>query len=125
MSDSRFGELETHKRDQRDIDFLACDRAGMSARQLSERFGVTDRTVQRWRKRLGIKHRQYVQKHPKSDRDLVEHLLDEGCSFAEAARTVGVAASTIRQWFPDRKPWTRQECSEYAVLIRQLGEIAA
>lgn len=125
MTDNRFGEFETHKREQRDVDFLACDRAGMSARQLAERFGVTARTVQRWRKRLGVKHRQYVEKHPKSDRAMVEYLLDEGCSFTEAGRTIGVSDVTIRRWFPDRSAWTKQEVVEYAVLIRQFGKVAA
>lgn len=125
MTDPRFGELERHRREQRDVDFLACERAGMSARQLAERFDVTSRTVQRWRKRLGIKYRQYVQKHPASDHEMVEYLLNEGCSFAEAARTVGVSDTTIYQWFPDRKPWTKQECADYAVLIRQMGRLAA
>lgn len=125
MTDPRFGELEVRRREQRDSDFLACERAGMSARQLAERFGVTDRTVQRWRNRLGVTHRPYIEKHPDSDRSMAEYLLDQGCSFLEAARTVGVSDMTIVRWFPDRKPWTKQECGEYAVMVRQLGRMAA
>lgn len=125
VTDPRFTEAEVHRREQRDVEFLACDRAGMSASQLSERFGVTARTVQRWRKRLGIKHRQYVEKHQDSDRNMAEYLLDEGCSFQETARTLGVSDMTIYRWFPDRKPWSKQECAEYAVLVRQMGRLAA
>ena len=109
---------------ERDADFLRCEQSGMTAAQIAERYGVTIRTVTRWRTRLGVNHRPPAIMHPVSDRALVERLLDEGCSFLEAARTVGVDRSTVKRWFPDREPWSRSEVGRFAWLVRRYGEAA-
>lgn len=108
---------------ERDQEFLRCDRAGMSIRQMAERFNVSPRTVERWRHRLGVA-RPIAPKRPESARLRAEYLLDQGCSFREAAITVGVSPKTISRWFPDRQPWTRQEVSQFAVMVRTMSRVA-
>ncbi|WP_396657152.1 helix-turn-helix domain-containing protein [Microbacterium oxydans] len=109
---------------ERDKDFLRCERSGMSAAKIAERFGVDPRTVVRWRTRLGVNHAPPSTPHPMSDRALVEHLLDEGCSFQEAARTVGIDRSTVYRWFPDRRPWSKSEAGQFSAMVRHYGRAA-
>lgn len=109
---------------ERDAEFKACDNAGMTAKQLAERFNLTPRSVTRWRRRLGISHTPPPVAHPESDKERARQLLDQGCSFAEAGRTVGVYGTTIRNWFPDRPAWTNRQSIEHAVLVRTFKDVA-
>lgn len=109
---------------ERDAEFVACDRAGMSTRRLSERFKVSERTISRWRTRLHINHVPPAVRHPDTDRDIALALIREGASFTEAARTVGAHQTTVRKWFPDVEAWSHQQCVEYAVLIRTFKDVA-
>lgn len=101
--------------------FLWCERSGMSARGIAERFGVTTRTVVRWRNRMHLSHAPATERHPDEDREIARRLLEDGCSFLEAARTVGVSQWTIRRWFPDATAWTKQQASEHAAFIRRMN----
>ncbi|QWY84638.1 helix-turn-helix DNA binding domain protein [Microbacterium phage Footloose] len=116
--------MTLHSQAERDKDFLRCEQSGMTAAQIAERYGVTIRSVSRWRTRLGVNHLPPAYVRPPSDRALVERLLDEGCSFSEAARTVGVHRSTIVRWFPDREPWSKSEAGKFAAIVRRYGEAA-
>lgn len=109
---------------QRDIEFRMCDRAGYTAAQLAQRFNITERSVSRWRTRLGINHRPPATPYPETMHEAAERLLDDGCSFHEAARTLGISSTTLYRWFPDRPRWSTQQCSEFAVLVRMFGEVA-
>lgn len=104
--------------------FIACDRAGMTTRQLSERFNVSVRTVSRWRTRLHINHVEPAVRHPEEDREQALALIREGASFSEAARTVGAHQTTVRAWFPDVPAWSHQQCVEHAVLVRTFKDVA-
>lgn len=106
-------------------EFLRCEQAGMSASEIAARLNVTKRTVTRWRQRHHLSHCPPQPKRPESVHEAAERLLDQGCSFSEAGRTVGVSASTIAKWFPERHAWSHQECVEFAVLVRTLGKVAA
>lgn len=107
-----------------EAEFLGCEQSGMSAREIAERFGVSTRTISRWRRTLGVSHAAPTQTRPVEVHERVAQLLDDGCSFAEAARTVGVSSRTVARWFPDRSPWSKQQASELAVAVRLLGRAA-
>lgn len=118
-------DMTTTSSAERDVEFLQCEQAGMSAAQMAERFNVSTRTIERWRNRLGVTHCAQTPRMPDSARRQAEYLLDQGCSFSETARTVGVSWKTIYRWFPDRHPWSRQEVVEFAVMVRAMGRLAA
>lgn len=101
--------------------FLWCEAVGMSARQIAERFGVTTRTVVRWRNRMNVTHMPAHEAHSPEDRELARRLLEDGCSFHETARTVGASDATVRGWFPDIPAWTKKQASEHAAFIRRMN----
>lgn len=93
--------------------FIELDRAGKSAAQIASELGVSDRFVQRWRRRLGLS-KDFRSRHSQSDRDLARQLVEDGCPRAEVARTVGASVDTIDRWFPDATWWTRAETLQFA-----------
>lgn len=103
--------------------FRSMERAGASLAQIADAFGVSTRSASRWRGKLGLRHEEPHQPRPQSDRDRAAALLDDGCSFEEVSRTLGVTAPTVRRWYPDRPAWTRQEVGTYAAQARLLNEI--
>lgn len=109
---------------ERDAEFVACDRAGMTTKQLSERFKVSERTISRWRTRLHINHVEPAVRHPDEDRVQALALIREGASFSEAARTVGAHQTTVRRWFPDVDAWSPRQCIEWAVFVRTFKDVA-
>lgn len=98
--------------------FRALDSEGRSLREIAAAFGVSTKSVSRWRNKLGLTKEPPAVARPQSDRDRAAALLDDGCSFSEAARSLGVAATTITRWFPDRQPWTRVQSGEFSSMIR-------
>jgi transcriptional regulator with XRE-family HTH domain len=98
-------------------EYLGCEQAGLTAAEIAARFGVTTRTVSRWRTRLDLNRMPAPVKRPASAHELAERLLDDGCSFEETARTVGVARKTIIRWFPNRQPWSKAQVGEYVGAI--------
>lgn len=47
-------------------------------------------------------------------REQARRLIEDGCSLAETARTVGVDAKTVGRWFPDAPRMTTAEVAEWA-----------
>lgn len=100
--------------------FKALDDAGYSAPQIAQRLGVNVRTVTRWRNSTSRSRAKPIVR-PESDREHARRLIDDGCSFAEAAETVGVTASTIRRWFPDARAWTPREAGLWRQALYGFG----
>lgn len=103
----------------RDARIATLTRQGMSAAQIAVRVGVTKRTVCRARRRTGTSLGEaQVPMSPEETRR-VESLLDDGCSLAEALRTIGRAGTgSIRRRFAGRA-WTKQQIAAHAALIRK------
>lgn len=101
--------------------FLWCERVGMSAREIAERFGVSQRTVVRWRHQTQLSHTPAPEPHSAEEREHARRLIEGGCSLRDAGNTVGVSEVTIRRWFPDVPAWTKQQVGEYAALIRRMN----
>lgn len=90
---------------------------GFSVPQIADRLGVCERTVTRDRRILGC-----VPPAPtplsEADIDRIRCLLEDGCSIAEAARTVGRSIRAVKYHFPDATGWTRRECGELGMALR-------
>ncbi|UZT28743.1 helix-turn-helix DNA binding protein [Nocardia phage NS-I] len=75
-------------------------RAGKTVAQVAETLGVARETVSRDLKALGMG--TPVRRVSAEDWARAEALLDDGASYSEAARTIGVAVSTVRNRYPGR-----------------------
>ncbi|MAP64021.1 MAG: hypothetical protein CMH34_09835 [Microbacterium sp.] len=102
--------------------FIELDARGLSAAEIADIMHVDPRTVTRWRHAAGRSKAPAAVRRDGDVRARALALLDEGASFAEAARTVGVCRSTIARWFPDRRAWTRMEAGRWSAQIRDLNE---
>ena len=89
--------------------------------EIAESFHVTERTVVRWRTRMGVNLREPATPHSLGDRERARQLLDEGCSRAEVGRTLGVAGRTVHRWFPDEPGWSKAQAGAHGVMVRRLN----
>lgn len=85
-------------------------RAGHSAAEIAVRLGVTPRTVHRDRRATGTAQPEPT---PMTDREhaIVQRLLADGASCAEAGRTIGRSKTTILRHYPEHA-WTRKQVGE-------------
>ena len=93
------------------------DRAGYTISDQAYFLDVSTRTVQRLWARLGLQAPVVGYYGPEVKAE-AETMLDEGCSFAETARSLGVAESTVQRWFPGRG-WTQKQTAEHRGLLRR------
>jgi DNA-binding CsgD family transcriptional regulator len=95
-------------------------RQGLSTPQIADKLGITDRSVQRHKIAAGIA----VERHPllsEAETRWAEMLLDDGCPYAEVARTLDRSISTIRRVFPGRT-WSP---SDNGQCVRMLARFTA
>ena len=81
-----------------------------SVREAADRLGVTERTVYRYRKALGLADEGVRRPGPVDEewRRRVRSLLDEGASVKAAASVVGSSTRTVRRHFPG-EGWSLSE----------------
>ncbi|MGB3708940.1 helix-turn-helix domain-containing protein [Gordonia sp. (in: high G+C Gram-positive bacteria)] len=91
--------------------------AGMSAAQIAEQLEVSPRTVARWRTRIGINVRPAAKALTGEQHATARRLIEDGCSLAEVARTIGCSSSVLGRWYPEAA-WSRSECSMYRLMLR-------
>ena len=91
-------------------------RLGLTALQIAERFGVTERTIYRDRKKVGINQPKPPMLTATEYADAAR-ILEDGASVREAARTIGRHETTISKRFPNHA-WTRQQISEHIKVTR-------
>lgn len=99
-----------------DAEIAALTKAGKTAPQIAEQLGITARTVTRARVRLGIAQPARPMLTGKQIAAAFA-LLEDGCSYKEAARTVGTSISALSNRFPDHG-WTRRQGGEFGAMIR-------
>ncbi|QGZ16925.1 helix-turn-helix DNA-binding domain protein [Arthrobacter phage LittleTokyo] len=101
-------------------DLLALPR-GTTVREAAEILGVSQRTVNRLRVRLGIAQGSCRRPTPEQ----LEHarqLLEDGASMTDAARSAGVEFQTLKRRWPD-KVWTASQVGQYARQLDHLKRI--
>lgn len=54
--------------------------------------------------------------------DILRALVEDGASFAEIRRTLGVDHRTVRKYYPEYRPWPRGH-SEGARAVRDMNEM--
>ena len=106
-------ERTTERREQ----VTAMTRRGMTADQIAETLGITSRTVARHRVTAGIAQAAPARVTP-DQWQTAERMLDDGCSLAEIARTIGTGASTVATHYPGRG-WTKQEVGQWRAFMRR------
>jgi len=74
-------------------------RQGLSNAQVAEAVGVSDRTVTRARKRMGIEGRQ-CRRATENEKSKALEMLEDGANYKEVGRTLGRSGSQIKTWFP-------------------------
>lgn len=88
---------------------------GVSAPDIAHQLGITERSVMRIRK-----NRMVAKPSPKrftaEELATIEKMLDDGCSIAEAARTVGRIPQVVGKRFRGRG-WTLAQASEWGALM--------
>ena len=101
-------------------------RQGLSATEIATALRVTPRTVVRDRQATGCaKPCNAREKRLRSDElQRAEQLLNDGCSYADVARTLGRSPQAIRYHFPGRG-WTFIQCGQYAMTVRHLNTLKA
>lgn len=100
-------------------EFRAQFEAGLNHAELTAHFGCNSATTSRIHKRLGLPPFAGAQNwFTPERRGQVQHLLDDGCSFAEIVRTTGVHPDTLRRHFPGQQ-WTKQQRAEWQRVINQ------
>lgn len=101
----------------------ALTRAGHSAADIAFILGMSRRTVERTRARLGI--RLGGQCKPRiSDQVLAvaEQMLIDGASVKETARSLGVSYSSIHKWLPGYA-WTPTQIGQHAVMVQRMSRM--
>ena len=91
-------------------------RAGKSAAEIAVALGVTQRTITRDRKAVGVA----LPRHPGIPADTIAEigrLLDDGASVTEAAKTVGCSEPSVRRYYPGRA-WTRSQVAAWGAWVR-------
>lgn len=92
---------------------------GFSAAQIAERLGCAPRAVTRARAALGIQgpHGDLAGARATPERlEQARALIEDGCSQAEVARTLGMSKRTLRRHFPDAQ-WTSEQVREHQALM--------
>ena len=93
-------------------------REGRSATEIADILGVSPRTVARYRRMTGTQLGEPSPRLTDNQIELIRQLLEDGCSRAETARTVGVSPHAVRRHFPD-KHWTREQTYEHLSAIKR------
>ena len=101
----------------------AMTRQKRTTRQIAKALGVTGRTINRDRAATGI-----AQPSPipvtEAQINLARTLLIDGCSYADAARTVGLSPTTVIHHLPGYG-WTPEYVREWARFIQQSERVAS
>ena len=104
--------------------FIELDAQGRSASEIARALGTCARTISRWRKVAG--RSQGEGRKPPTAPELLQQaraLIDDGCSIAEAARTIGVSPMTLGTRLPDAPRYTHQQAGQLSVLARMEKQI--
>lgn len=89
---------------------------GKTNLELADYYGVSDRTIVRWKRRVGIPNGRGIELTPEV-LDRMDELLRGGCSYKEVARTLHCSPDTVRVHFPGRG-WTSAQSGELARKVR-------
>jgi DNA-binding CsgD family transcriptional regulator len=99
----------------------ALTKAGHTAAEIAEILEVTERTVTRDRADLGISQPFDNEPMTAAEDARIRELLADGCSLAEAGRTVGRAGTTVWKHYRHLSNFDRKTFDSCRRLRKQLG----
>lgn len=102
----------------RDQDIAELTRSGATIPQIAERLGITTRTVERARKRVGIN--KPCRRYTDDEVARVEAMLADGVSMKEIDRTTGRAIGSTSNRWGGRGGWTRGDGARYRMMRARL-----
>lgn len=102
---------------------VALTKDGYSAAEISREIGCSKETVRRTRVKFGVSQGRTMRKYSQEIRDKALVMLEDGASYNEVGRTLGVPDKWVRKTFPGMG-WTRQQVYEYRALKKQLDSLA-
>jgi DNA invertase Pin-like site-specific DNA recombinase len=96
-------------------------RAGVAAADIAARLKISKRSVMRYRHRAGVSQPPLP---PLTAEQVAraQQLLDDGCSIAETARTIGCSETAIARRYPGRG-WTREQIYTHLAEARRLKKL--
>ncbi|AEK08599.1 hypothetical protein PBI_DLANE_55 [Mycobacterium phage DLane] len=105
---------------------LSMTRDGFSAKHIGEVVGCSPRTVTRVRAAADARVMNPRRFTPLTADQLefAEYLLEDGASYQEVARTLGVSRTTIERHFPGRA-WTKRQAAEFTALRKKFRRLEA
>ena len=107
--------------EERDL-IVEWTRAGLTAPQIADRLGISDRTVVRVRRARGISQR--TARYTDAEVAQIVALLERGASYREVARTTGHAPDHIARRWPGYG-WRPDDCGRIAGLWRRYPALLA
>lgn len=102
---------------------IADTHAGLSISSIARLVGCSERTVGRVRVKAGIA-KPRVPALTVEQVAQAECLLNDGASYAEAARTVGCSPTALQDRFPGRG-WDGAQRGRHVATLRYLGRVIA
>jgi hypothetical protein len=111
---------EAKRERQEQIAWIVQDRPSITTSELAKRFGVSKRVIQRDRKAVGVS----AEPTPSWGEEKTEQvlaMLDDGASYVEISRTLGVGEDYVREKYPGRG-WTKEQMWEYNSLLKRYGK---
>lgn len=83
---------------------------GKTVPEIAEKLGMGKQTVHRYRVLNGMDRKKTNRRFTEDEATWAKTLLDEGCSYAEVARTLGCSRSSLRKRWPGMgmsagRPW--------------------
>lgn len=91
-----------------------------TATTIAEIVGVTTRTVTRVRSRQNANCEYWPHVMLTAEQiTTAEHLLDDGASYTEVARTIGIGWDAVEMRWPGRS-WTKKQCGQHRALLRRM-----
>lgn len=95
---------------------------GMTLEQIAEQSGFSIPHVRRIQAKL-MGPRGSRRPYTCDELERIETMLDDGCSLAEIARTLGRNRHALSRRFAGRG-WTRQQVAEWLVLQREIARVS-
>jgi DNA-binding NarL/FixJ family response regulator len=96
---------------------------GFSDTQIAQEIGITTRTVQRSKRRQGIRDREAPRLFTPEEDAIARQLLADGASYGEVGRTLGRHSSSISERYRGQSSCTPADGIRYREMLKMLEEL--
>lgn len=99
-------------------------RQGLPAHEIADRLHVSDRTIHRWRMRLGVGQPNNAHPWTAKEHRQVERMIADGCPLREIARTLNIPRSSLQRHYRYRG-WTPSQSGAWSAEQRRMTALGA